>query len=259
MPELPDLQAFSKNLTKKLSGRCLEKINIVFKGKLKTPETTIKKAIEKHTLEKVGREGKELRFFFDNGNVIGLHLMLKGELKLLKEDDEKKYMIAALKFDNDSTLAITDFQKLAHISLNPQPGKGIDALSKEMNEAYLKQKLQRTKSAIKNLLMDQKVIRGIGNAYADEILWDAGISPFSASNKIPDHKIKALAKSIKTVLTEAEKQILKSNPDLITGEVRDFLKIHNARKQKSPGGAPIQHKIVGGRKTYYTHEQKLYQ
>ena len=55
-----------------------------------------------------------------------------------------------------------------------------------------------------------------------------------------------------------EKQILKSHPDIISGEVRDFLAIHNSKKKKSPAGVIIQQKIIGGRKTYYTHEQELF-
>jgi formamidopyrimidine-DNA glycosylase len=106
--------------------------------------------------------------------------------------------------------------------------------------------------------MDQKVIRGIGNAYADEILWHALISPLSVCNKIPEDKIKTLAKSIKTVLHDAIKKILKSHPDIIKGEVRDFLVIHNSSKKKSPTGAEIKQTTIGGRKTYYTDEQELY-
>ena len=106
--------------------------------------------------------------------------------------------------------------------------------------------------------MDQKIIRGIGNAYADEILWDAGISPFSVCNKIPDEKIKRLPRSIRSVLQDAEKQIRKSKPDIISGEVRDFLKIHNAKKEQSPTGGKIHHKMANSRITYYTDEQELF-
>ena len=106
--------------------------------------------------------------------------------------------------------------------------------------------------------MDQKIIRGIGNAYADEILWHAGISPFSVSNKIPDVAIKKLAKSIKVVFSKAEKMILKTDPEIIGGEVRDFLDIHNADKTHSPTGARIQKDDSSGRKTYYTSEQTLW-
>ena len=100
--------------------------------------------------------------------------------------------------------------------------------------------------------MDQKIIRGIGNAYADEILWEARISPKSITHKIPSEAVKVLAKTIKSVLKAAEKQIAKTHPDIISGEVRDFLKIHNADKEKSPKGAKISHEMLNSRITYYT-------
>jgi formamidopyrimidine-DNA glycosylase len=122
----------------------------------------------------------------------------------------------------------------------------------------LKEKVGKSKAAIKSWLLDQKQIRGIGNAYADEILWQAGISPFSISNKIPDSHIKSLDKAIKSVLRNAEKMILKTNPDIISGELRDFLDIHNSKKLRSPTGGKILVKTVGARKTYYTNEQELF-
>jgi formamidopyrimidine-DNA glycosylase len=106
--------------------------------------------------------------------------------------------------------------------------------------------------------MDQKVLRGIGNAYADEILYDAKLSPFSVSNKIPATNVKQLAKSIKKVLEEAEKQILKNTPDIISGEFRDFMLVHQPRKKQTPAGEMIHQKPLGSRKTYYTEEQELF-
>jgi formamidopyrimidine-DNA glycosylase len=67
-----------------------------------------------------------------------------------------------------------------------------------------------------------------------------------------------LLKSIKRVLQKAEKSILKSHPDIISGEVRDFMFIHNPNKGESPHGSDIKVKKVGGRKTYFTEEQKLF-
>ena len=111
---------------------------------------------------------------------------------------------------------------------------------------------------VTTFLFDQKVIRGIGNAYADEILWQAKISPFSVSNRIPAAKVRDLLKSIGKVLNNAEKKILKSHPDIIHGEVRDFLDIHHPKKQKSPTGAMIRTTQAASRRTYYTDEQELY-
>ena len=112
---------------------------------------------------------------------------------------------------------------------------------------------------IKNILLDQNIIRGIGNAYSDEILWQTGISPFSKANAIPVEKIKELAKNIKKVLKNATNKIYKNHPDLIHGEVRDFLDIHTKKKLKSPTGATIKIADRGMLKTYYTDEQVLYE
>jgi len=257
MPELPDLQVFSRNLNKALSGKTIKKVSIVNVKKLKVSPTELQKNLENQQLTKVERVGKELHFQFANGSVLGLHLMLNGELFLFETTNDRKNTIIELIFDDETGLAMTDYQGMATPTLNPEDRNAADALSGEVNFKFLKERLQK-KSSIKSILLDQHIIRGIGNAYADEILWDAGISPFSVSNKIPDEKIKALAKSIKQVLQDAEKHILSTHPDIIKGEVRDFLKIHNARKKQSPTGAEIYNRIVSSRKTYYTDEQVEY-
>jgi formamidopyrimidine-DNA glycosylase len=258
MPELPDLQVFSRNLDKKLAGKKLEKVTIVNDSKLKQPASKFKN-IEGTTLKEVYREGKELRFKFSDGNLLGLHLMLHGKLHLFQNKNEQKNTIIELLFDDGTGLALTDYQGIANPTLNPEEKNAPDALSKEVDFDFLQEQLLKKRTSIKNFLLDQKMIRGIGNAYADEILWDAGISPFSVCNKISNEKIKALAKSIHTVLHDAEKQIIKSNPEIISGEERDFLKIHNAKKKQSPTGGKIHNKMVSSRITYYTDEQELFE
>ena len=121
----------------------------------------------------------------------------------------------------------------------------------------MKKALNR-KAAVKNILLDQDVIRGIGNGYSDEILWRCRISPFSKANAIPDDKIRELAKTIKKVLRGAVDKIYKHHPGLIHGEVKDYLQIHTKKKDKSPTGAKIKNVAKGMLKTYYTDEQVLY-
>lgn len=259
MPELPDLQVFSKNLTRELSGKKLLKLTVVEDRKLKTPKAKLKKALEGAILKKVNREGKELHFEFNNGKILGLHLMLRGKLHIFQKTNEEKFSIIELLFENGKGVALSDYQRSAVATLDPQVRPSPDALSKEINFKFLKEKLAKKRTSIKNFLLDQNIIRGIGSAYADEILWKAGISPFSICNKIPDEKIKKLAATIKPVLENAQKQILKKDPKIISGEVRDFLVIHNSKKQKSPTGGKILNKKEGGRVTYYTKEQKQYE
>jgi formamidopyrimidine-DNA glycosylase len=257
MPELPDLQVFSTNLSKLFKGKKLIHIKVAKGARLKDSTPALKKSLQGARLTKVYRSGKELRFEFSNHHMLGLHLMLHGELKLFESKCDHKNTIVELLFSNERGLAVTDWQRMANVKLNPVDKKGVDALSTELTYQYLSSAFQ-TRTIIKTLLMNQDVIRGIGNAYADEILWKAGISPFSKSNKIPPAKTRQLAKAIKTVLKDAEKKIRQEDPGRISGEQRDFLVIHNAKKQESPTGGKILSKMAGGRKTYYTNEQELF-
>lgn len=257
MPELPDLEVFSKNLNKQFAGKILRQVVVKVENKLNAFAKDFQKHLKNQTLKKIFREGKELYFEFGNKSVLALHLMLKGQLYIFNKKNDHKYTIIELLFEDDSGICMTDYQKQATPRLNPDKPVAPDALSTSITPGFLK-KVFQNKIPVKKILMDQHVIRGIGNAYADEILWDAGISPFSIANKIPGKKIDQLVKSIRSVLKQAEEQIVKKDPGIISGEVRDFLKIHNSKKTHSPGGSPIQVKTLASRKTYFTSEQQLF-
>lgn len=257
MPELPDLQVFSRNLSKMLKGKKVVKVNAPVTSKLNVPLAKLRKTIEGSSLTNVYREGKELHIAFSNKNILALHLMLHGNMHAGIANDDARFKILELIFKDNTTLALTDWQKAATPTLNPEKKEAPDALSKTITAKFLKTALDR-KTTVKNILLDQKTLRGIGNAYADEILWDARIHPFSVANKIPDDAIKQLARSIKQVLTKAEKQILKADPKRIAGELRDFMNVHNSKKKTSPTGKTIKSATVGGRKTYFTDEQVEY-
>jgi formamidopyrimidine-DNA glycosylase len=258
MPELPDLEVFSHNLQRKLKGKTLERISLVNRSKSKVSEQELNDTLSGKKLHEVYREGKELRFSFGNDAILGMHLMLHGKLEPFDGKTLPKHTIVGLHFKDDSGLALTDYQGAANASLNPAISEVPDAVSKEMTVAYLQARFAKSRSAVKKVLLDQHVIRGIGNAYADEILWEARIAPASIASKIPGDKIKDLVKAIGHVLKHAQQQIVKKDPDIISGEVRDFMLIHNSRKTHSPNGSPIHTEMINSRKTYYTEEQELY-
>jgi formamidopyrimidine-DNA glycosylase len=257
MPELPDIEVFSRNLTKMLGGKKLKKIKIVNNKNIKDSQKDLSKALEGQKLKEVYRSGKEMRLLFTNDKILGIHLMLTGDLIPFEDKDERKSTKVQFYFEGGPNLTLADRFKNAFVKLDPEDKKGLDALDPKLNYSYLKKALDR-KAAIKNILLDQNVIRGIGNGYSDEILWETRISPFSKANNIPDDKIKQLAKNIKKVLKAATSKIYKDHPGLIHGEVRDFLKIHTKKKDKSPTGAKIKIADRGMLKTYYTDEQILY-
>lgn len=259
MPELPDIEVFSRNIKKMFAGKKLSKIKVVNGQKLKDDQKGLSKALEGQTLKDVFRSGKEMRFAFTNKITLGLHLMLTGDLLPFEGKNEKgpKSTIVEFHFADGSGLALADRMKNAKVWLNPEDKEGIDALDAKLNYAFLKKALNR-KTNVKNVLLDQNVIRGIGNGYSDEILWQSRISPFSVANAIPDDKIKELGKNIKKILKNATTKISKNYPNLIHGEIRDYMDVHTKKKTETSTGAKIKMADRGMLKTFYTDEQVLY-
>ncbi|RZK65487.1 MAG: hypothetical protein EOO85_28245 [Pedobacter sp.] len=101
-------------------------------------------------------------------------------------------------------------------------------------------------------------MRGIGNTYADEILYHAGISPLSIANVIPSDVVGKLLNSIHQVLTNEIENISQKDPERITGENKEFLKIHLPKTKETVKGEEILIDKKGSRKTYYTANQTLY-
>lgn len=259
MPELPDLEVFAANLEKRFKHKTLVRLEVTVANKLNVPEKELMETLEGHQLTAVKREGKTIQLHFGAERVLGLHLMLHGELKLIRTDEKLKYAIISFYFKSGEGFALSDFQKAATPTLNPGVSDVPDALSKKMSVAYLEEVLAKKKAPIKTVLMDQHIIRGIGNTYADEILWEARISPFSVSKAIPKAKVKELHQVIGKLLLKEIEQIGKMLPDELGGEIKNFLKIHRAGIKESPTGKKILIGEIGGRKSYYTDEQELYE
>jgi formamidopyrimidine-DNA glycosylase len=257
MPEIPDLNIFSRNLARQLTGKKLDQISVIVPRKLKVPELVLKEALEGQQLAAVTREGKELHFAFGNGHVLGLHLMLHGTMYWYRGKNEHRFTIAELLFDDGTGLAITDWQKAVILTLDPKPSKVPDAM--RIQEDELAAALKGSSHAIKTALTDGKIVRGIGNAYVDEILYAAKLSPFSKANKIPENKVEILTKAIRTVLTDAESHISKLFPDTITEKERDFLQVHLPKHKVTPAGEMILKAEIDSRRTYYTDSQELFE
>ncbi len=255
MPELPDLEVFSHNLEKTLKGKTVAQVSVNTR-KGNTSSDALEQRLHGQELKAVRRSGKELHLVFGDGEVLALHMMLHGELHFFDDVNDHKFTLLELRFADGHGLALTDFQRQATVALNPQRKPIPDAL--EVGYRQVKAIVQASRATIKSLLMDQQVIRGIGNAYADEILWEARISPFSIASKLPDDAVRKLSKSIRKVLINAKKKIMRAYPGIIAGEVREFMAVHRRDIKKSPTGSPVRVKKSGSRKTYYTTEQKRY-
>jgi formamidopyrimidine-DNA glycosylase len=239
MPELPDLQVICNNLNKKYSNQKLK--SLYFDDKAKTNENLDKynELLLGKTIVGISRYGKEIKIDFESGHYIMLHLMREGEL----HDNEYNVKNAVFKmiFHNNDVLIMSDFMKQAKITLDPTLPLVPDPFDDSFTYEYLKERLKnKRKTKVKAFLIDQKNILGIGNAYADEILWESRISPESLCGNLPDNIIYDLFESVKKVLKTAVDTINSISPNIISGEIRDFLVVHNKNLQNSPTG----HKII---------------
>jgi formamidopyrimidine-DNA glycosylase len=157
---------------------------------------------------------------FSNQATLFVHLMLRGEFFITSDPGAVTFRMFTLGLEDES-LVISDLKGQVALNLNPSPSTVPDAL--EVDGTYLRRKIsERPRTGVKAFLIDQSILRGIGNAYVDEILWHARIAPRSTVGRIPDHVVDNLLTSIRTVLTDAIEEIKRRNPKTISDEVRDF-------------------------------------
>lgn len=133
MPELPDLEVFAANLQKRFKNKILERIDVVVAKKLNVPIKQLKDTVEGKQLEKVSREGKTMQLHFKNDAVVGLHLMLHGEIRELSEEGPK-FQILSFQFKGGDGFALCDFQKMATPTLNPEKSDVPDALGMRLDD-----------------------------------------------------------------------------------------------------------------------------
>ena len=261
MPELPDLEIYKDNLYARLTCKRLAAVQVFAPQKVHAAQETLAQALVDETLAGIARNGKELFFRFTGDKALSVHLMLNGTIAVTQDARDLERIpgkILALSFAQE-TLVFSDVGGLCNIHYPARVSTVPDALSDAFTPAYWMTVARKHASAnIKAFLIDQKVVRGIGNAYADEILWHARIAPQSIVGKIPQEAMARLHEDIGAVLLDAIESIRCIAPDIITGEVRSFLQVHNPSLRKTATGAPIRVAQVAQKTTYFTDEQARY-
>jgi formamidopyrimidine-DNA glycosylase len=257
MPELPDLTVFAENLHRRISGKKISSIDDHGNTRLNVDAGVLRTAMSGQVVKSVTRSGKEILLTCSDNTRLLIHLMLAGRFVFTDKPERLSDKILTISFAAGPSLTVTDPKRLVKVQLNPADSRVPDALA--VDAAYLRRKCsEKPRTLMKALLIDQTVLRGIGNAYADEILWLARISPKAATGRIPEALVEELALAIRKVLNEAIGKIRGINPEIIGGEIRDFLLIHNPHQTQSPTGRPILKEKIASKTTYFTDEQILY-
>ena len=262
MPELPDLYVYTENLRKQLLNKEIIDVKTFAVYKINVDSQIFIEALKDSTIINIVQDGKEIIFTLSNGNSFLVHLMSKGIFTINQKQINTSLFnkIASIYFDDETILTISDDKRLAKIELNPEKKLVPDALSEGFSLSYFQSLVSKSpRKNIKALLVDQKKIRGIGNGYVDEILYNAKISPKSKTGKIPEKEIELLYSEIGKTLRWGIESIKINSPNTISGEQRDFFKVHNKKIKQTEKWEKIMVEKVASKETYYTFSQKLYQ
>lgn len=210
MPELPEVETTLRGIAPHIVGQRIVDIKVRC-PQLRWPIPPLKKVLQNEILQRVWRRGKYLLFGFKNGTLI-LHLGMSGRLRILSEHvDAQKHDHVDIIFENNTYLRFTDPRRFgALLWTNEDPathlllaGMGPEPLTNDFNGNYLWQKGRKKKVAIKIFLMNSKVVAGIGNIYAAEALFLAGIRPQTLTGKLSLVQAQKLVEAIKQVLRNA--------------------------------------------------------
>lgn len=228
----------------------------------------------------VARRAKNILINLSNGFTILIHMKMTGHVMYgdyNRADPFNRFIHLIFTLSNKKTLELCDSRKFAKVTLVPTEtmhetvhlkGIGPEPLEKTFTFDVLKAQLHKKfKGRIKLILMDQSIIAGIGNIYADESLWRASIHPLSIIGKIPDGKLKDLYKAIRTTLSRGIDFGGDSMSDYrnIDGNRGQFQEQHRAyRKTGTPCSKPgckgvITRIVLGARGTHFCNvHQKLF-
>ena len=226
MPELPEVETVRKGLERKLKDFIISEIEIIRPSTIAFPanKDEFKKGLNNSLIDKWSRRGKYLianliknpnnNTLKSNGYLI-IHLRMTGHFNWLKRNNSPCKHTRVRFFDSqENELRFIDLRSFGQIwwikeGLDPKKIiKGLGSLgpepfSKDFNYEYLKKEFSKRTKSIKAVLLDQRIIAGIGNIYADESLFEAGISPFREAKTIKKRELIKLRISIIEVLEKS--------------------------------------------------------
>ncbi len=283
MPELPEVETTVKKLKKKVLKRTFVDVWTDSKKQIKKPKSfeRFRKEIKEKKIKNIKRRAKLILFDLSGNKILLVHQKLTGHLllgKWRKKNNHWKAPVGHLSekintyihilffLDNGMMLALSDLRKFAKVELwnsdellNSKQIKnlGVEPLSKEFTFEKFKEILKNQKKKVKQVLMDQQLIAGIGNIYSDEILFEAKVNPLRISFELSDSELKRIYSAIIKILKKAIKVEGESisdwrMPDGRRGSFDKYRKVYRREGQPCFNcKTPIVRKKIGGRSTYF--------
>ena len=262
MPELPDIEVYLESLRERIEGRTLRSVRLKNPFLLRTALPPLADAGGRRVMS-LRRLGKRIVIGLEGGLFLVIHLMIAGRLHWREADAAKapRNALAAFEFD-DGTLYLTEAGSKRRASLHVVAGEdalraldpgGIDVMSAD--PASFARALRARNHTLKRALTDPHVFSGIGNAYSDEILHAAKLSPLLLTSKLSDDQAAALFDATRATLAiwvdRLRRQAGGRFPEKVTA-FRDEMAVHGRFRKPCPVcGAPVQRIVYADNETNY--------
>jgi formamidopyrimidine-DNA glycosylase len=269
MPELPEVETVRRTLEPLLVGRTLERVTIL-DPRLTRPFDPGRVAgeLEGERVEALQRRGKYLVVRFQSGRVLLIHLRMTGQLLHGNGEpplDVDAHRRAVVRLDDGSDVVYRDVRRFGTwLLVEPdavgpylEERVGREPLSRSFTPLRLSESLAGRRAPVKAALLDQRRLAGVGNIYADEALWRAGIHPLRPAGELGDDEIRALHEGIRAALRAgiARQGATLSTyraPDGSRGRMQDEFKVYGREGEPCERcGTPIEKIRAGGRGTWY--------
>ena len=266
MPELPEVETLVLELRSQLEGAEISGVEIRNESILNTPRKWIERNARGKKIIHIGRRGKFIQLHLSENFSLWFHLGMTGQL-LLEEPAPslKSHTHFLLSFTrSDKRLIYRDVRRFGRIAFTPHEGvttpRGVSRLGpepQEWNSGEFVSLLKERRGRIKGLLLNQSVVAGLGNIYADESLYRAGIHPRRRANEISRKKLVRLHASMSEVLEEAIRQGGSSIDDYLhldcgKGKFQRFHRVYGrAGEACSACGAQVRRIVLSGRGSSY--------
>ncbi len=267
MPELPEVETVKETLKRLIVGKKIIGIMVNYSNIIEYPNVQLfKEEIINQTINDIKRRGKWLLFDLDNYYLLS-HLRMEGRYFYKNKNDEHlKHEHVIFNFSDETELRYLDSRKFGKMHLiekkdaynqKPLNELGLEPWDDNLTISYLKEKYKNKKLPIKTVILDQSIIVGIGNIYADEILFLSNINPLKKASLLNDDELLNIIKYTKEIL---EKAILNGGTTIrsyessegVHGKFQQSLLVHNRENEDCPNCKNKIIKIkVGGRGTYY--------
>lgn len=261
MPELPEVETIRRAIEPLICGRQITDLQIRDPSILRGDTSPLQDTIAGATVSGVARRGKHLLIILEEGRAIILHLRMTGAL-LLQEPEDPRRVRAVLHFSNGTRLYFNDMRRLGTITLATDMDTccrrlGPEPLSDGFTPDRLIHSLAGHRIPVKAALLDQHIVAGVGNMYADEALYEARIHPLTPSHELRPAQVNLLWQAIREVLQRAiECQgasiATYALPNGERGTAHDLFKVaHRRGAPCARCGTPIQRVMVRKRGAYF--------